>query len=129
MSAGAIYLTIDTYGIWSVLAFPLIESFARFCILLFIFRREMRGRAIDVVRVCEFAVISVLVILAGLALRHVIGVVSDPVALAIAGGCVAAMIAAILLLRPIRPNERDVALSAVPESWVGIRTLVGWLTR
>jgi hypothetical protein len=87
------------------------------------------GRAIDLVRMSEFALISLLIILAGLAVREVIGVASDRVALAVAGGCVAAMIGAILLLRPIRPDERDVALSVIPESWAGPRNLIVWLTR
>jgi len=128
-SAGAIYVTIGKYGIWSALAFPLIESFARFCIFLFVYRKDVVGRAIDLVRMSEFALISVLIILAGLGVREVIGVASDNVALAVAGGCVAAMIGSILLLRPIRPEEREVALSVTPESWSGSRKLIVWLTR
>jgi hypothetical protein len=77
----------------------------------------------------EFALISLLVILAGLAVKEVIGVASDHAALALAGGCVAAMIGAILLLRPTRPDEQEVALSVIPESWSGPRNLIVWLTR
>jgi O-antigen/teichoic acid export membrane protein len=128
-SAGAIYVTIGKYGIWSALVFPLIESFARFCIFLVVYRREVVGRAIDLVRMSEFALISLLIILAGLAVKEVIGVASDHAALAVAGGCVAAMIGAILLLRPIRPDEQEVALSVIPESWSGPRNLIVWLTR
>jgi hypothetical protein len=128
-SAGAIYVTIGRYGVWSALAFPLIESFARFCIFLVFYRRDAVGRAIDLVRMAEFALISLLTILAGLAFREVIGVGSDRAALAVAGGCVAAMIGAILLLRPIGPDEREVALSVIPESWSGPRKLIVWLTR
>jgi O-antigen/teichoic acid export membrane protein len=128
-SAGAIYVTIGRYGVWSALAFPLIESFARFCIFLVFYRRDAVGRAIDLVRMAEFALISLLTILAGLAFREVIGVGSDRAALAVAGGCVAAMIGAILLLRPIGPDEREVALSVIPESWSGPRKLIVWRTR
>lgn len=128
-SAGAIYATIGRYGIWSALAFPLIESFARFCIFLLVYRRDAVGSAIDLVRMVEFTFISLLVILVGLGLRDLIGVASDHVALTIAGGCVAAMIGTILLLRPIRRDEREVALSMIPESWSRLRTLIVWLTR
>jgi O-antigen/teichoic acid export membrane protein len=127
-SAGAIYGTIGSYGIWSVLAFPLVESAARFCIFLFVYQRDVVGRAIDLVRMCEFALISLLMILVGLAVREVTGVASDHAALAVAGGCVAAMMGAILLLRPIRPDERDVALSMIPKSWSWPRNVVMWLT-
>ncbi|MEH2533504.1 O-antigen/teichoic acid export membrane protein [Bradyrhizobium sp. AZCC 1588] len=128
-SAGAIYVTIGRYGIWSALAFPMVESFARFCIFLFVYRREMVGRAIDLVTMTQFALVGLPIILAGLAVKEVIGVASDHAALAVAGGCVAAMIGAILLLRPIRPDEREVALSIIPESWSGPRNLTVWLTR
>ncbi|WLA67666.1 oligosaccharide flippase family protein [Bradyrhizobium diazoefficiens] len=128
-SAGAIYVTVGKFGIWSALAFPLVESFARFCILILFFQRDMVGRAIDLVRMSEFALISLLVIMAGLAVKGAIGVASDFVALAVAGGCVAAMIGAILLLRPIRPDEQMVALSMIPESWSRLRHLIVWLTR
>ena len=111
------------------LAFPLIESFARFCIFLLVYRRDVIGRAIDLVRMSEFVLISLLMILVGLTVREVIGVASDLAALAIAGGCVAAMMGAILLLRPIRPDERDVVLSMIPKSWSWPRDLVMWLTR
>ncbi|MBR1213946.1 oligosaccharide flippase family protein [Bradyrhizobium sp. JYMT SZCCT0180] len=128
-SAGAIYLTIGRYGIWSVLAFPLIESAARFCIFLFVYRRDVVGRAIDLVRMFEFILISLLVVLAGLTVKALIGVASDGAALAVACGCVAAMIGAILLLRPLRAAERDVALSMIPESWSWPRNVTVWLTR
>lgn len=129
VSAGTIYLTIGRYGIWSALAFPLIESFARFCIFLLVYRREAVGSAIDLVRIVEFFLISLLAILAGLGLKEVIGDASDHVALVIAGGCVAAMIGAILVLRPIRRDESEVALSMIPESWPRLRNLIVWLTR
>lgn len=128
-SAGAIYVTIGRYGISSVLAFPLIESAARFCIFLVVYRKDVVGRAIDLVRMFEFALISLLIILAGLGAKELIGVASDRTALAVAAGCVATMIGAILLLRPIRPAEREVALSVIPKSWSGLRNLVMWLTR
>ncbi|MGY8661354.1 oligosaccharide flippase family protein [Bradyrhizobium sp. UFLA05-109] len=128
-SAGAIYLTIGRYGIWSVLAFPLIESFARFCIFLLVYRKDAVGSAIDLVRIVEFALISLLAILAGLGLKEWIGAGSDHAALLIAGGCVAAMIGGILLLRPMRRDEGEVALSMIPDTWLRIRNLIVWLTR
>lgn len=128
-SAGAIYVTMGRYGIWSVLAFPLIESAARFCIFLVVYRKDVVGRAIDLVRMFEFALISLLVVLAGLGAKELMGVASDRAALAVAAGCVAAMIGAILLLRPIRPAEREVALSVIPKSWSRPRNVVMWLTR
>ncbi len=69
-SAGAIYLTIGRYGISSVLAFPLIENAARFCIFLVVYRKDVVGRAIDLVRMFEFALISFVAIVAGLAIRE-----------------------------------------------------------
>jgi O-antigen/teichoic acid export membrane protein len=128
-SAGAIYVTIGRYGIWSVLAFPLIESAIRFCIFLAVYRRDVVGRAIDLVRMSEFVLLSLLIIPAGLAVRELIGIASDRVALAVAAGCVAALIGTILLLRPIRPDEGEVALNVIPKSWSGPRNVVMWLTR
>lgn len=128
-SASAIYVTLGKYGMWSVLAFPLIESAARFCIFLFVYRKDVVGRAIDLVRMAEFVLISLLITLVGLGAKELIGVASDRAALAVAAGCVAALIGTVLLLRPIRPAEREVALSVIPKSWSRPRTVVMWLTR
>jgi O-antigen/teichoic acid export membrane protein len=128
-SAVAIYGTVEKFGIWSVLAFPMIENVARFCILLAVYRREMVGRALDLERTAEFLAVSLVVIVAGLATREVLGAASDPLALAVACGSVVAMISAILLLHPLRSNERDMALSMIPGSWSGARNVILWLTR
>lgn len=129
VSAGTIYVTIGRFGIWSALAVPLIESFARFCIFLVVYRRDAVGSAIDLIRIVEFVLISLIAILAGLGLRELIGVASDRVALIVAGGCVAAMIGIILFLRPIRRDESEAALRMIPEPWSRLRNLIVWLTR
>jgi hypothetical protein len=128
-SAAAIYGTVGKFGIWSVLAFPMIESVARFCILLVVYRKEMAGRALDLERTAQFVAVSLVVIMAGLATREVLGAASDRVALAVACGSLVAMISAILLLHPLRSNEREVALSMIPGSWSGARNVISWLTR
>jgi O-antigen/teichoic acid export membrane protein len=128
-SAAAIYGTVEQFGIWSVLAFPLIESVARLGILLVVYRREMAGLALDFERTAQFLAVSLVVIMAGLATKEIPGFASDRVALAVACGSVVAMISAIVLLHPLRSDERKVALSMIPKNWSGARRVIFWLTR
>jgi O-antigen/teichoic acid export membrane protein len=128
ISTACIYFTVHTWGIWAVLAFPLLEVTLRVSSLMIFFRRDGMQTALDIGR-STIMILSAAMIVAAAYFFVEHGQASLMGSLLIATIGIVAFLLVVCATRPLRPLEHQLVLAAIPQNWKAVRLFAGAITR
>ncbi len=112
-----IYLTVNIWGLWSVILWPIVEGVTRVGVLLFYFRKEGLWRALDPLRSGVLTLSAALILILSMSIQGLVENASSTFNLILAAGGIIALWGSLFVVRPIRPIEYDAALMIIPQSW------------
>jgi hypothetical protein len=121
LSITTLYFTVGSWGLWSVVGIPIVESAARVSFLFFAYRQTETWRALDPAKSFRIILSAGFILLSAFACREL------PIALA--SNVVQAIVSFIgfvgllLILRPLRKIEVDYISGALPASLSIVRRI------
>jgi hypothetical protein len=108
------YLTVGTWGLVSVLAIPIVEMIVRVAILVWAFRHQGVGTALDPARSVRIVVLAVIVWGFSSYVQSLYGGSFANAQVFIAACAALVFLSAVLLARPISPSEYDALSKLLP---------------
>lgn len=118
------YWTVGAWGLWSVLAIPLVESAIRVGFLVIVFRQYRILLALDLPRSAMLVLSAGVVLVGAFVLKSALSVGIPAADVGLVAIALTAFGCAMLLVPPFRRAEYDILTSMFPSAWSFVRRLV-----